>query len=62
MNAIEYSENDGNLNMMLLNHFANIDDYKKAIFYAEKLLELFPNNPSLENTLSVLRSRLANNT
>lgn len=60
--AIKYSENDGNLNMMLLNHFANAGDYRKAISYAEKLLELFPNNLPLENTLSVLRSRLENNT
>ena len=61
-NAIKYAENDANLNMMLLNHFANMGDYQKAISYAEKLLQLFPNNPSIENTMRVLKSRLAGNT
>ena len=62
MEAIKYSENNGNLNMMLLNHFTNIGDYKKAIFYAEKLQTLFPNNPSLENTMQVLKNGLASST
>jgi tetratricopeptide (TPR) repeat protein len=61
-NAIKYAENDANLNMMLLNHFANMGDYQKAIIYAEKLLQLFPNNPSIENTMRVLKSRLTGNT
>lgn len=61
-NAVKYTENDVNINMMLLNHHANIGEYQEAIGYAEKLIELFPNNPQLLNTYNSLKSRLDSGT
>jgi Tfp pilus assembly protein PilF len=54
--AIEISENDGNLNMMLLNYYAQTGEILEALKYGEKLSKLFPDNEAIQNSIRNLKN------
>lgn len=54
--AVEISQNDGNLNMMLFNIYAEIGQVKEALIYGNKLLKLFPENEQIIRAVSNLKN------
>ncbi|MBT5073469.1 MAG: hypothetical protein HOH18_05320 [Kordiimonadaceae bacterium] len=57
ISAILQSENDGNLNMMLFNIYAESGRIKEAIKVGNKLLSLFPQNEQIIRAVTNLKNR-----
>ncbi|MBT5186601.1 MAG: hypothetical protein HOM01_07325, partial [Kordiimonadaceae bacterium] len=55
--AVQNTPNDGNINMMLLNHYTGQGNFSEALKFAEKLAKLFPGNQMINQTLMGLRNR-----
>ena len=55
--AVQISENDGNLNMVLFNKYAESGQIREALIYGDKLLKLFPQNEQIIRAVSNLRNR-----
>lgn len=55
--AVKKSPNDGNLNMMLFNHYRATENYNEAIKYGDKLSILFPDNIMIKNIIEELQKK-----